>query len=216
MQRPGANAPGLFFLMATLSTKGADTKLRIIRTAADLFHKQGLHATSPDEIIEASETGKGQFYYYFKSKEGLIHEVLMWHLDSIRNGKSPIKYDIESWQDLETWFYSHIELQKSFGMMRGCPFGTAANEVNESEELARHDLNLIFEWIKSRLAAFFIREKARGRLVHDADAEALADFCIATVQGAMLLGKLRRNSECAEMVVREALSHIRSHFVLEF
>jgi AcrR family transcriptional regulator len=39
--------------------------------AADLFHKQGVHATSPDEVIEASNTGKGQFYHYFKSKEGL-------------------------------------------------------------------------------------------------------------------------------------------------
>ncbi len=99
--------------MATLSPKGADTKLRIIRAAADLFHKQGLHATSPDEVIEASETGKGQFYYYFKSKEGLIHEVLRWHLDAIGDGSAPINYDIKSWQDLETWFYSHIELQRA-------------------------------------------------------------------------------------------------------
>jgi TetR/AcrR family transcriptional regulator, transcriptional repressor for nem operon len=114
--------------MAPLSSKGTETKYRIIRTAAELFHKQGLHATSPDDIIEASETGKGQFYHYFKSKEGLVHEVLLWHLDAIRSGTSPIKYDISSWRDLEAWLYSHIEFQKSFGMTRGCPFGTAAND----------------------------------------------------------------------------------------
>jgi AcrR family transcriptional regulator len=56
--------------------RGADTRMRIIRTAADLLHRQGARSTSPDEIIEASRTGKGQFYHYFKSKEGLIHEVL--------------------------------------------------------------------------------------------------------------------------------------------
>ena len=60
--------------------RGAETRQRIIRTAADLFHKQGARATSPDEIIEASRTGKGQFYHYFKSKEGLIHEVLQAYL----------------------------------------------------------------------------------------------------------------------------------------
>jgi AcrR family transcriptional regulator len=60
--------------------RGAETRLRIIRAAADLFHKQGARATSPDEIIEASRTGKGQFYHYFKSKEGLIHEVLQSYL----------------------------------------------------------------------------------------------------------------------------------------
>ena len=55
--------------------KGAETRLRIIRAAADLFHKQGARSTSPDQVIEASRTGKGQFYHYFKSKEGLVHEV---------------------------------------------------------------------------------------------------------------------------------------------
>lgn len=202
--------------MATLSPKGADTKLRIIRTAADLFHKQGLHATSPDEIIEVSETGKGQFYYYFKSKEGLVHEVLLWHLASIRDGSSPIKYDISSWRDLETWFYSHIELQKSFGMSRGCPFGTAANEITDREEKARQDLSLIFEVIKNKLAAYFIREKSQRRLSRDANEQSLADFCIAAIQRAMLVGKLRRSSDDAEAIVREALAHVRSYFVLEF
>ncbi len=202
--------------MTALSSKGAETKLRIIRTAADLFHKQGLHATSPDEIIEASQTGKGQFYYYFKSKEGLIHEVLLWHLEAIRDGSSPIKYEIHSWQDLEAWFYTHIEFQKVYGMTRGCPFGTAANEVAEGEELARQDLELIFEVIKGRLAAFFTREKAQHRLRRDASEESLADFCIATIQGAMLIGKIRRSSDDAEAIVREALAHIRSYFVLEF
>ena len=43
--------------------RGAGTRLRMIEVAADLFHTQGVRATSPDEIIEASGTGKGQFYY---------------------------------------------------------------------------------------------------------------------------------------------------------
>ena len=82
--------------MRPRSTQGADTKLRIIQIAADLFHKQGVTATSPDKIIEASGTGKGQFYYYFKNKEGLVHQVLQHHLDVIRTGASPIHYEIKS------------------------------------------------------------------------------------------------------------------------
>lgn len=117
--------------MKARSTRGAATKLRIIRTACDLFHKQGVGATSPDEIIEASGTGKGQFYHYFKSKEGLIHEVLQHHLEAINSGTAGVGYEIESWEDLERWFLAHLELQKSFRMTRGCPFGTVGNEVTE-------------------------------------------------------------------------------------
>src|SRR6516162_8769253 len=102
--------------------QGSETRLRIICTAADLFHKQGVRATSPDDIIEASKTGKGQFYHYFKSKERLVHEVLQTHLRAIRAGSAPLDYDISSWQDLETWFLRQIELQKTYGMKRGCPF----------------------------------------------------------------------------------------------
>lgn len=199
--------------MKPKSAKGTETKIRIIQTAADLFHKQGVGATSPDDIIEASNTGKGQFYHYFKNKEGLVHEVLQSHLNAIKTGAAPVHYDIASWQDLEAWFLAHVELQKSFGMKRGCPFGTIGNEVKEGDELIRQDLSLIFEVVKSKLAAFFIREKAKSRLAKDAKEDQLADFCIATVQGAMLMGKVQRSSKVAETTIREAMSHLRRYAV---
>ena len=195
--------------MTKRSAQGSDTRLRIIRAAADLFHKQGVHATSPDDVIEASNTGKGQFYHYFKNKEGLVHEVLQTHLEAIRAGSAPLKYDVESWQDLERWFQAHLQLQKSFRMTRGCPFGTIGNEVTENDELIRQDLCLIFEVVKGKLSAFFVRQKAKGSIAKSADVGALADFCIATVQGAMLMGKIERSSRPVETTVAEALRHVR-------
>ena len=141
--------------------RGAETRLRIIGTAADLFHKQGVRATSPDEIIEASRTGKGQFYHYFKSKEGLVHEVLQTYLNEIKTGRSQVNYEINSWKDLEKWFLAHVALQKHYEMTRGCPFGTLGNEVTENDELIRQDVSLIFEVVKNKLAAFFVKEKAK-------------------------------------------------------
>src|SRR5207245_593346 len=113
---------------------------------------------SPDEIIEASGTGKGQFYHYFKNKEGLVHEVLQFYVAAIKSGSAPVKYDIQSWEDLERWFSVQVDLQRRFHMTRGCPFGTIGNEVTENDELIRQDLNLIFELVGGQIAAFFIRE----------------------------------------------------------
>jgi TetR/AcrR family transcriptional regulator, transcriptional repressor for nem operon len=189
--------------------RGAETRLRIIRTAADLFHKQGARSTSPDEIIEASRTGKGQFYHYFKSKEGLVHEVLRAYLEEIKTAAAPINYEINSWRDLEKWFLAQVELQKHYEMTRGCPFGTLGNEVTENDELIRQDVSLIFEVVKNKLAAFFMKEKARGRLVKKANEEELADFCIATIQGGMLLGKIKRDSRPVEIAVRESMTHLK-------
>jgi AcrR family transcriptional regulator len=197
--------------MKARSSRGSETRARIIQTAADLFHKQGARATSPDEIIEASETGKGQFYHYFKSKEGLVHAVLQAHLDAIKSGKARINYEIDSWHDLEQWFLAHLEAQKSFNMTRGCPFGTIANEITENDELIRQDLVLLFEIARSKLTTFFVKEKAKGRLAKKANEECLADFCLAAIQGAMLLGKVRRDSATAETTIRHALQHLKGY-----
>ena len=197
--------------MKTRFMRGAETRLRILRTAADLFHKQGARLTSPDEIIEASRTGKGQFYYYFGSKERLVHEVLQTYLEEIKTGASPVNYKIDSWRDLEKWFAAQVELQKRYEMTRGCPFGTLGNEVTTNDELVRQDLSLIFEVMKNKLAAFFVKEKATGRLVKRANPTSLADFCIGAMQGAMLMGKINRSSQTVESTVQEALEHLRGY-----
>jgi TetR/AcrR family transcriptional regulator, transcriptional repressor for nem operon len=199
--------------MQSKFVRGAETRLRIIRAAADLFHKQGARATSPDEIIEASRTGKGQFYYYFKSKEGLIHEVLQAYLEEIKTQTSRVNYEINSWRDLEKWFVSQLELQKEYQMTRGCPFGTLGNEVTENDELVRQDLSLIFEVIKSNLAAFFLKEKAKGRLAKRANPQHMADFSIASIQGAMLMGKINRSSQTVETSAEEAVAHLKSYLI---
>jgi len=63
------------------SPRGARTKRRIMETAFDLFHIKGVAGTSPDEIIAASGTGKGQFYYYFANKT--IWSIRSWKAISI-------------------------------------------------------------------------------------------------------------------------------------
>lgn len=199
--------------MKRRSKRGAETRLRIIQVAADLFHQQGVHRTSPDEIIEASGTGKGQFYHYFTNKEGLVHEVLLTHLEAIRAGRASLDYEVDSWADLEQWFLAQLALQKKFRMTRGCPFGTIGNEVTADDELIRQDVSLIFEVMKNKLASFFIKEKARGRLTQEASADRLADFCIATIQGAMLMGKIKRSSAPVEIAIQEVMAHLRRYVI---
>src|SRR5262249_51945973 len=98
-------------------------------------------------------------------------------------------------------------------MTRGCPFGTVGNEVTEKDELIRQDLNLIFEIVKNKLVTFFVQEKAQGRLSKDANEKKMADFSLATIQGAMLMGKIKQSSRPVETTIREALSHLKRYAV---
>jgi TetR/AcrR family transcriptional regulator, transcriptional repressor for nem operon len=190
--------------------RGAETRLPMIRTAADLFHK-GLGLPAPMKSLRLRERGRGSSYHYFRNKEGLIHEVLQTYLDEIKAGVSRVNYEINSWKDLQKWFASQVELQKDYEMTRGYPLGTLGIEVTDNDELVRQDLSLIFEVVKNKLAAFFVREKAKGRLAKQADPEQIADFCIASMQGAMLMGKVKRSSQTVEATVQEALAHLKSY-----
>jgi TetR/AcrR family transcriptional regulator, transcriptional repressor for nem operon len=194
----------------------AEIKVRMIRAAANLFHKQGVHLTTPEEVVEASGATINQFYHHLSNKEGLVHEVLQMYYEAIKDADGPvnsINYEISTWRDLEKWFLAHIKLQKRFQMKRGCPFGTVGNELVEPDGAVREDLSRIFELVKSKLVAFFAKEKKAKRLAENASAELLADFCIATIQGAMLVGKVKKNSRPVEATVRETLAHLKGYSV---
>lgn len=55
--------------------KRRSTKSRIIKSAWNLFYKNGYEQTTVDEIISASKTSKGTFYHYFKGKEALLNTL---------------------------------------------------------------------------------------------------------------------------------------------
>jgi TetR/AcrR family transcriptional regulator, transcriptional repressor for nem operon len=197
----------------TLSSKGAVTKLKILQAAADLFHKQGVRATSPEKIIAASGAGKGQFYHYFGNKDGLIHEVLLGSVHALEAGTAPISYACDSWADLEQCILTHIEFQKQYNMTRSCPIGTVANEVTENDNRIRRDLDLIFECMRHKLVTFLVKEKSEGRMTAAANADEIATFCLSMIQGAMLLGRIKKDSSPVVASLEEAVTHLKRYAV---
>ena len=53
------------------SAKGAATRDQILDAASRLIYLRGYHCTSLDDVLRESGIGKGNFYYYFRSKEEL-------------------------------------------------------------------------------------------------------------------------------------------------
>jgi len=57
----------------------APTRERLIRTAHDLFYRDGFHTVGLDRIISEVGVTKTTFYNHFPSKDDLVLEVLRWH-----------------------------------------------------------------------------------------------------------------------------------------
>ena len=57
----------------------------MIQTAFDLFHQQGVNATSVDEILEKSQTGKKSILSLLsKINPGLVHAVVQYFFGLIK------------------------------------------------------------------------------------------------------------------------------------
>jgi AcrR family transcriptional regulator len=183
-------------------------RTRMIQAAQALFHQQGIHATSVDQVLKLSGTGKSQFAHYFKTKDGLVHEVLRHLHEWLRGADAPVNYSIRTWDDLETWFQFFVNAQRLRGCDRACPVGTIGNDLSDEQELLRQDVRLIFEWVRGRLGRFFAERRAAGELPDSVDPDELADFCIVTVQGGLLVGKIKRDSAPFGSAVKHALAYI--------
>jgi TetR/AcrR family transcriptional regulator, transcriptional repressor for nem operon len=197
-----------------VGTLGARTNVnareKILTVAFDLFHRQGVNATGLDEILRASKTGKGQFYHYFKSKEDLVHHVLMSFFENLKSGRIPVKQQLKTWDDLEQWFQFFVDAQKSMGCQRNCPIATIGAELSDAQDGLRRDIDEICEFSRAPLVRFFEAMRQKGELPRSAQPESLADFCYSIMQGGLLIAKVRRDITPFENSVKHALKYVKS------
>lgn len=187
-----------------------DTRTRMIEAALDLFHRQGVNATSIDQVLELSHTGKSQFSHYFKTKDGLIQATLEYLHRVVRSGEVQSNYEIKTWDDMGSWFQQYIDYQKAVDFERSCPLGTIGNDISNEQPMLRMELRLFLEWARGKLARFFAERQAAGELSPQAEPEALADFCFAIMQGGMLITKMKRDSDMFENAAAQANAYIES------
>jgi TetR/AcrR family transcriptional repressor of nem operon len=184
------------------------TKDRIVAVALDLFHENGINATSVDDILEASGTGKSQFYYYFKSKEGLISAVLESFFEFIKSDGSPIDHEISSWEDLEDFLNFFVTMNKRFDKPRACPLGFIGVELNSSQAELSVQVNKIFDYMKFALKKFFDKAKKNGDFKKNIDTDSLADFCLAILQGGLMTSKIRKDNKPLKASIKHALKYL--------
>jgi AcrR family transcriptional regulator len=69
--------------LAEESSRPTETQAKIITVAAELFAKQGYHATGVAELGRAVGLGAGALYHHIGSKEELLLTILRAHLEDM-------------------------------------------------------------------------------------------------------------------------------------
>lgn len=78
-----------------------DLKTKIIRAADDLFHKQGVRATSIDDICHKLGISKKTFYQVYDQKEDLVSDIVA---NQISKGKEYFEKNIAGKSPIATFY----------------------------------------------------------------------------------------------------------------
>lgn len=191
-----------------ITRRGKVTKGRILELAAELMYERGVNATSIEDILTASGTGKSQLYHYFSSKEELVAEVLRHQLQQVVQQQS--LFHLDTWEGISAWFQAMVDMQQDRRSYRGCPLGSIVSEVVDQGEPLRSQAADAFTRWESALVEGLRTMQARGLLRDDADPYVLAESTIAVLQGGYLLASTKRDIRPMRNALAAALGQLKS------
>jgi TetR/AcrR family transcriptional regulator, transcriptional repressor for nem operon len=185
------------------------TRDRLIESARYLFWQRGFAGTSMSDLLAHAEANSGSFYHFFESKEALLRAVLETYLHGLR----PVIVE-------PAFALSKDPLERIFAILSGyrerilqtdskygCPLGRLALEIDPENRPAH---KLIAENFQGWIGA--IREcldQMKDRLPPNTDADALATYVLAVMEGGVMLSRSYGSVEPFDRTVQQLREHFR-------
>jgi AcrR family transcriptional regulator len=167
---------------------------RLVASAGELLHRQGVLATTLAQVAEAAEVPPGNVYYYFKSKDDLVRAVIDSRVEQVGAMLGSSQSRRSPAARLKALAHQWVEMRELVARY-GCPFGTLAAELDRrSDGLDREaakPMGLILDWAEDQF-------RQLGRR----DARELAINLFSGVQGGALLANAFRDPDIMTGQVR--------------
>ncbi|MDP1680686.1 MAG: TetR/AcrR family transcriptional regulator [Burkholderiales bacterium] len=168
--------------------QGETVRREIVEAANRLFYHRGYNQTSFTDIAEAAGIPRGNFYYYFRSKDDILGAVIDARIERIRAM-------LAEWDAAEP--DPRLRLKRFAQMIRGsekdllrygCPMGSLNIELGKAQPAlkarAKKMFDLFIDWLARQLAA-----------LGQADASRLALQAMGRVQGVAVMTQVYGDRE---------------------
>lgn len=194
-----------------LTPRGRATYARIVRAAADLVYKQGLHNTAARDVRKAASVSGSQMTHYFNDKHAMVRGVIAWRRDEVvAFHTSGELARLDSFEALEKWADLNVKKQIDMNCVGGCTFGSLVGELVPPDGDIRADVSAVYdEWIALFRTALTSMRK-RGDLRADADPLHLARVLVAAYQGGSLLAQTTHSINPLRDALNAAVDYVRS------
>jgi TetR/AcrR family transcriptional repressor of nem operon len=193
-----------------LTPKGRATRERIVAAASELILEHGMEAAKLEDIQAVAHVSASQLYHYFADKSALILAVIDHQTDAVLGSHRAVLERLDSFDALEEWQNLIVASIESMNCVGGCPLGSLAGSLAESDPLARAALADSFAQWQDLLRVGLESMRDRGELRPDIDTDSLALGVLASVQGGLLLSQARRDSSAVRTSVAMSIAYLKT------
>jgi AcrR family transcriptional regulator len=183
------------------------TREKILKKSGVLFNTKGYKATSISDITDATGFTKGAIYRHFKSKEELEKETLL-HLSGIMFGETKlrIKEQLNAGDKLRAVFRYFESYVTNPVVKGGCPLLNAAIEADDAHPSLRKAALGILNILRDSVIGVLDNGIRYKQIKPGIDKEFYATLIIASLEGAIMMSKLRGDNDD----IRRVIKHLES------
>jgi TetR/AcrR family transcriptional repressor of nem operon len=162
--------------------------------------RSGYHAASVRDICRAAGAPEGSFTNHFRSKERFAAEVLEQYFDYLKELISHALDDqsLTPRERLKRYLDVITGKLKRDRWMIGCLIGDFSLQASSHSKLLRQRLDKIFQEWRTLFASCIAAAQSAGEIDSQFNATELAEFLLASWEGAILRMKVERSPAALE------------------
>ena len=158
---------------------------KIIDSAIDLFAEKGFNNTTTAQIAACSQVAQGTLFYHFKSKQGILHEVLCQTLEQISMVYRDIKTQkLNGYHCIESMLRNEMTIVRLHSKKVMVLIRDMTDEINKVGSES-HQLIKTFLDFKIDLLCTFLRKGIKDGSIRELPVEGTAYFLNAAFYGVM-------------------------------
>ena len=163
-----------------MGRKGEGNRQRIIEAADGLFYRRGYNQTSFQDISEATGIPRGNFYYYFKTKEDILSAVVDSRIAEMNTMLAQCESESDDARERLMLLTDILDRNREDILKSGCPIGTLSSELAKDDpalhDKARQAFSLMRDWFKTQFESLGV-----------SSADELSMDLLARLQGASVV-----------------------------
>ncbi|WP_237159561.1 TetR/AcrR family transcriptional regulator [Mycolicibacterium rhodesiae] len=191
-----------------LTAKGVQTRDRIVGVAASLMQERGVARTTIEDIQAAAGISSSQLYHYFADKSALVAAVIELQGQRVLDVQHLGLDRVTCVDDLWRWRDLIIGIRTAQNCVGGCPLGSLAADLSETDALARAQLARWFAEWERILRAGLASMASAGQFIDGTDTDRLALALLAATQGGLLLSQVNRDTAALAAAMDTVIAQI--------